>query len=121
MQRVIAGEHGLPPWIESTYTATGELLGVELFDRGTYEGRMRADGTLTGAGQGILMSPTGANASWRGQAVGTFGEGGSIHWVGSIVYESDSPAFAGLRGLVGVFEWENGADGTVDGKIWAWR
>lgn len=120
VQRVLAGEHGLAPRVESSYVATGTLLGVVVNDTGTYTGRLRADGTLYGEGQGVLMSPTGAHASWQGQGVGTFTESGGVNWRGSLVYESPSPEFAGLKGVAGVFEWNVSADGKAVGKIWSW-
>ncbi|MFF0298749.1 hypothetical protein ACFYS8_35930 [Kitasatospora sp. NPDC004615] len=122
VRRVLPGEHGLPPTVESSFVASGTLLGVPVQDMGTYTARMRADGTLVGGGQGVLMGPGGAHASWHGQGVGTFTESGGNSFRGSIVYETDSPEFAAaLRGAVGVFEWENTADGEAVGKFWAWR
>ncbi|MFG2825534.1 hypothetical protein ACGFX4_39670 [Kitasatospora sp. NPDC048365] len=120
-QRVLAGEHGLPPTVETSFAATGTLLGVPVKDMGTYTARLRADGTLEGGGQGVLMSPTGAHATWKGQGVGTFTESGGNSFRGSIVYDSDSPEFAGLRGVAGVFEFEVDADGKTVGKLWAWK
>ncbi|KDN82931.1 hypothetical protein KCH_52910 [Kitasatospora cheerisanensis KCTC 2395] len=37
------------------------------------------------------------------------------------MHESDSPEFAELRGVAGVFERETSADGDAAGKLWAWR
>ncbi|SEK93566.1 hypothetical protein [Streptacidiphilus jiangxiensis] len=120
-QRVVPSEHGLPPTVESSFQASGTLLGVTVTDLGTYVGTLRHDGTLYGEGTGVIMSPDGATASWRGTGVGVFTEGGSISWRGSIVYLSDAPAFAGLRGVAGAFEWETNASGKANGKLWAWR
>ncbi|MEV4559686.1 hypothetical protein AB0K51_22190 [Kitasatospora sp. NPDC049285] len=120
-QRVLGGEHGLPPTVETSFAASGTLLGVQVQDMGTYTARLRADGTLEGAGSGVLMGPGGAHASWKGLAVGTFTESGGNSFRGSIVYESDSPEFEGLRGVAGVFEWETAADGKAAGRLWAWK
>ncbi|WP_037607343.1 hypothetical protein [Streptacidiphilus rugosus] len=120
-QRVLPSEHGLPPSVESTFQASGRLLGVTITDLGTYVGTLRPDGTLYGTGTGIIMSPDGATASWQGTGVGVFAEGGAISWRGSIVYLSDSPAFAALRGVAGAFEWETDQSGKAGGKIWSWR
>ncbi|GAA1195624.1 hypothetical protein F4556_002169 [Kitasatospora gansuensis] len=121
VQRVLAGEHGLPPAVEVSFAASGTLLGVEVNDLGTYESRVRPDGTLQGEGQGVLMSPTGASATWRGQGVGTFTASGGTSYRGAIVYSSGSPEFADLRGVAGVFEWEVDASGKAEGKLWAWK
>ncbi|MFD9126991.1 hypothetical protein [Kitasatospora sp. NPDC059571] len=119
-QRVIRSDHGLPPVVESAFQGTGTLCGVTVNDVGTYTGRLRPDGTLYGEGQGVIMSPTGAHASWQGGGVGRFTEDGGTSWRGTIVYSSDSPEFASLRGVAGAFEWDVGADGKAVGKIWAW-
>lgn len=119
-QRVIPSDHGLPPTVESSFQASGTLLGVAINDMGTYIGTLRPDGTLYGQGTGVIMSPDGASASWQGTGVGVFTETGSIRWRGSIVYLSDSPAFAGLRGVAGAFEWETDQSGKAGGKLWAW-
>ncbi|MEZ0066997.1 hypothetical protein ABIA32_003010 [Streptacidiphilus sp. MAP12-20] len=121
VQRVLPSEHGLPPAVESTFQASGTLLGVTISDMGTYTGQLRPDGTLLGHGQGILMSPDGASAAWEGLGVGHFTAEGSIAWRGSIVYQTDSPAFAELRGVAGAFEWETDQSGKAGGKLWAWR
>jgi hypothetical protein len=121
-QRVLPGEHGLPPTVETSYAATGELLGVPVNDMGSYIGQLRLDGTLYGEGQGIVMSPTGAKATFKGHGVGQFVQPGVISWRGSLVYDSDSPAFAALRGVAVVFEWETDqASGKVTGKGWVWK
>ncbi|WP_457034242.1 hypothetical protein [Kitasatospora sp. P5_F3] len=120
-QRVVAGEHGLAPTVETSFAGSGTLLGVEVNDLGTYAARLRADGTLQGEGQGILMSPTGASATWQGAGVGTITESGGNSWRGSLIFTSDSPEFAALRGAVGVFEWEVDASGKAEGKFWAWK
>ncbi len=35
-------------------------------------------------------------------------------------HESSSPAFDGLKGVAGAFEWETDASGKVGGRLWAW-
>ncbi|GAA4849290.1 hypothetical protein [Kitasatospora terrestris] len=120
-QRVVPGDHGLSPTVETSFTGSGTLLGVTVNDLGSYSARMRADGTLKGDAQGVLMSPSGAHATWRGHGVGTSTDSGGTSFRGAIVYESDSPEFADLRGVAGVFEFEVGADGKAHGKLWAWK
>ncbi|GAA0702733.1 hypothetical protein GCM10010193_66960 [Kitasatospora atroaurantiaca] len=121
VRRVIPGEHGLPPSVETTYQASGEILGVQVRDMGSYTGRMRSDGRLYGQGAGILTTPSGDHASWIGHGVGTFGADGTISWRGSIIYESDSSAFAGLASAAGVYEWQQDPSGKVGGQVWAWK
>jgi hypothetical protein len=121
VQRVLRGENGTAPAMETSFQTTGQLLGVTVNDTGTYTARLQPDGTLHGEGQGVMMGPSGAHASWQGLGVGQFTENGAVSWRGSIVYETDSPEFAGLRGVAGAFEWETDASGKAVGKIWAWK
>jgi hypothetical protein len=122
-QRVNPGEHGLMPTVETNFNQRGTLLGVEVTGLGTYTGQMRPDGSLVATGQGVLRSPDGSSrASWQGQGVGQFApDGRSINWRGSVIYTSDSPAFAELRTTLGVFEFTSTAEGGAEGKLWAWK
>jgi hypothetical protein len=120
-QAVRPGEHGLMPTVETSFRQRGTVLGVEMMGLGSYTGRMRPDGSLTATGQGVLRSPDGsARASWEGHGVGQFTEDG-MSWRGSVVYTSDSPAFAELRTVLAVFEAEQTQDGAMDVRLWAWK
>jgi len=120
VRRVLSGEHGLAPTVETSFQAEGDLLGVPVRDMGTYTGRMRADGRLYGEGQGITVNQTGDSVTWRGHGVGTFTGPGKISWRGSIIWENGSGPLAPLVEYAGVFEFEVDAD-KVGGKVWAWK
>src|SRR6184192_1440705 len=53
-QRVLPNPGGGPK-METSFQATGTILGVNEADTGTYWSVLRPDGTLYGEGQGILM------------------------------------------------------------------
>jgi len=119
-QRVVGGEHGLPPVVETSAAVQGELLGVAVRDIATYVGRMRADGRLDGHGKGLTMTESGDSVTWKGQGVGTFSGPGRVSWRGSLIWENGTGALAGLNEYAGLFEYE--VDGEkVSGKIWAWK
>jgi hypothetical protein len=46
----------------------------------TYRGVLRPDGYIQGEGQGVVMGSGGEMATWTGNGVGRFAEGGSISW-----------------------------------------
>src|SRR5207244_8972886 len=53
-QRVLPNPGGGPK-MESSFSATGKLLGLDETESGTYWAAIRSDGTLYGEGQGIIM------------------------------------------------------------------
>jgi hypothetical protein len=123
----ITGTRVLPasgpgPRVEVSFQASGQLLGMDVTDMGTYVSMVRPDGTLFGEGQGVLMLADGGMASWHGQGVGRFtGRGSAVSWRGAIYYETDSEKLARLRGIVGVFEYETDESGNTDAKMWEWK
>ena len=116
--RVIPGELG--PGMETTFRAAGRLLGVETTDTGTYVGRMRANGTIYGEGEGITMGATGEMATWKAAGVGIMSEDGSVSFRGAIYYDTPSEAWTRLGQIASVYEFEQAADGSVSGTLWEW-
>ena len=53
MQRVLPNLAG-DPKMETTFQATGSVLGTNIKDTGTYTTILRPDGTQYGTGQGIM-------------------------------------------------------------------
>src|SRR5205085_12116694 len=101
-QRVLPSAGGAPR-VETSFKATGSLLGVSATETGTYISTLRPDGTLYGEGQGIMMGKGGESATWVGQGVGTMKPDGSASFRGAIYYTSTSPAWKGLNSIAGVF------------------
>ena len=69
-RRVLANPGGGPK-METSFEATGRVLGVEATETGTHWSVVRPDGSLYGEGQGIIMGKGGELATWIGQGVGT--------------------------------------------------
>jgi hypothetical protein len=119
-QRVLPNPGGGPK-METTFKSTGTLLGVAGQEFGTYTSAMRADGHVYGEGQGLIMSPDGDAVSWIGQGLGTLKKGGGVTYRGSLYYQSASPKWARLNGIVGVFEYDVDAQGNTKAQIWEWK
>jgi hypothetical protein len=119
--RVLPSE-GASPKTEASFQASGQLVGMEATDMGTYVSVVRPDGTLFGDGQGVSMTADGDVVTWRGQGVGRFtGRGTAVSWRGAIYYQSGSNKLARLNGVVGVFEFDVDQDGKTHGKTWEWK
>lgn len=119
VQRVLPNGGG-PPKTETSVRATGSLLGIETTDIGSYDSVLRADGTLFGEGQGIVMGKGGQVATWVGQGVGTIKEGGAVAFRGAVYYESSSPDWSRLNSRAALFEYEVDAEGNTKSELWEW-
>src|SRR5512133_3721686 len=108
-RRVLPNPGGGPK-METSFEASGKLLGVDEKETGTFWAIVRSDGTLFGEGQGVLMSQEGDLATWTGQGVGTIGQGGAVSYRGAIYYQSSSPRWSRLNRVAAIFEFE------VDGQ-----
>jgi len=55
--------------VEVSFEETGKLLGFDMYDIGTYWSSPRADGSLYGEGEGVILTPDGGVATWKGAGV----------------------------------------------------
>ena len=63
MQRVLPNLGG-DPKLESSFQATGSVLGINIKDTGTYSIIFRPDGTRYGEDQGIMITKDVKTATW---------------------------------------------------------
>ena len=119
-QRVLPNPGGGPK-METSFQASGKLLGVEESETGTYSSVVRPDGTLFGEGQGVIMSKEGDLATWVGQGVGTIGKGGVVSYRGAIYYQSSSPRWSRLNGVAVIYEYEVDGQGNSRAQLWEWK
>ena len=119
-QRVLPNPGGLPT-METSFQSTGKLMGLATTETGTYVAAFRADGTLFGQGQGIVMGDKGETASWTGQGIGLLQKDGSIKYRGAIYFDSKSPTFSKLTSIAGLFEYEVDAQGHTKGQLFEWK
>ncbi len=119
--RILPSE-GAGPKVEVSFQALGKILGVEHSTLGTYTSVTRPDGSVFGEGQGVAMGASGERASWVGQGIGKLaGRGQAISYRGAIFYQSATPQWAALNGMVTVFEYEVDEQGNTTSKLWEWK
>lgn len=119
-RRVLANPGGAPK-VETSFEASGKLLGVDETEIGTYWSMVRPDGSLYGEGQGVIMGKDGDMASWVGQGVGTIKKDGAVSYRGAVYYQSASPKWTRLNTVAGIFEYEVDAQGNTRSQLWEWR
>jgi len=109
--------------METTFRATGTLLGVDETDTVTFWTVVRPDGTVYGEGQGIVMGigPRLETATFLGQGVGTIQEDGTISYRGATYYQSSTPKWSRLNKIAAVFELEVSPTGKTKSANWEWR
>jgi hypothetical protein len=120
MQRVLPNTGG-GPRMETSAQASGKILGVSHTTTATYWSEVRADGTLYGEGQGVVMGKKGEMATWVGQGVGTLGKDGSVSYRGSLYYQSSSARWKRLNGVATLFEYSVDPQGNTRAEFWEWK
>jgi len=119
-QRVLPNLGGAPK-METSFQATGSLLGVELKDTGTYCTVVRPDGTHYGKGQGVMITKDGKMATWTGHGVGTMNKDGTASYRGAIYYQTAPPKLSRLTKVAVLFEYAIDADGNTHSEYWEWK
>jgi hypothetical protein len=119
-QKVLGVE---PPKMEVSFSGEGKYRGVEGTVIVTYWSALRSDGTMSGEGQGMVMSKDGREmATFTGRGVGRFVGPGKVRFVGSVFYNTVSTGrLAFLNNLVALFEHEVDESGNVINKFWEWK
>lgn len=119
-QRVLPNPGGGPK-METSFQATGTLLGSHHSSTVTYWSVVRPDGTVYGEGQGIAMGREGEQATYVGQGVGVVKKDGSVSYRGAVYYQTSSPKWARLNSVAAIFEYEVDAQGNTRAQIWEWK
>lgn len=119
-RRVLPNPGGGPK-METTFEASGKLLGVKETEIGTYSSVVRPDGTVFGEGQGVIMGKGGEVATWVGQGVGTIKKDGAVSYRGAVYYQTPSPAWSRLNSVAAIFEYEVDAHGNSRAQLWEWK
>ena len=119
VRRVISVDGGTK--VEVTTQSTGKLLGVETRNSVTYVAGIRADGSLYGEAQGLVVGKGGEQATFKAAGVGKLLDGGAVSYRGASYYYSDSPNFRRLNAVAVVFEYSADADGNTKSKSWEWK
>jgi len=119
-RRVLPNPGGGPK-IETSFEASGRLLGMKETETGTYVTVIRPDGSLFGEGQGISMGKGGELATWVGQGVGTIKKDGTVSYRGALYYQTSAPAWSRLNSVAAIFEYEVDAQGNSRTQAWEWK
>jgi hypothetical protein len=118
-RRVLSVDNGFK--VEVAFESNGKLLGIDAMEVGTYCAVSRPDGSLYGEGHGVIIGADGNNATWKGQGVGKFVEGGAVSYRGAVYYSTASPKLARLNSVAAVFEFDVDAEGNTHSKLWEWK
>ena len=110
-----------PVKVEVTFEGGGKLFGADAMEIGTYTAVIRADGTMYGEANGVVMTAARDSLTWKGSGVGTFKERGAVSYRGAICYHTASPKYSRLNTVAGVFEFEVDEHGTTKSKVWEWK
>ena len=108
------------PRMEISYQGTGQLLGIEINETGTYTAVARPNGTFFANTQGICIAKDGGIISWTGQSVGIPEGNGKVSYRGGMFFDSASPEFSQLSTITGISEYEVSENGPLSGKGWDW-
>lgn len=118
-RRVLSVDNGFK--VEVAFESTGKMLGIDVMEIGTYWSESRPDGSLYGEGHGVVIGADGNSATWKGQGVGRFVEGGAVSYRGAVYYSTASPKLARLNSVAAVFEFDVDAEGNTHSKLWEWK
>ncbi len=118
-RRVLSVDNGFK--VEVAFESTGKMLGIDVMEVGTYWSESRPDGSLYGEGHGVVIGADGNSATWKGQGVGRFVEGGAVSYRGAVYYSTASPKLARLNSVAAVFEFDVDAEGNTHSKLWEWK
>lgn len=67
------------------------------------------------------MGMGGEAASFTGTGLGVFKEGGGVRFTRTLLYQTNTPAWARLNGSAVAFEHDENADGSSKGVLWEWK
>ncbi len=119
--RVLPSE-GSSLCIETSFQATGNLLGKDVAEMGTYVSTLTPAGVFHGKGQGLFTTRDGEILTWTGEGVGKpKGSGQAASWRGAIYLQTQAQRLAQLNSMALVFEYEVEESGKIQAKLWEWK
>ena len=120
MRRVLPSLGGYPK-METSFQASGSMLGTNIKDTGTYRTIFRPDGTQYSEGQGIMITKDGKTATWTGHGVGTMKKDGTASYRGALYYQTTPTRLSRLNKVALLFEYEVDAEGNTRSEYWEWK
>ena len=119
-QRVLRTLGG-DPKMETSFQASGSILGTDIKETGTYCTVVRPDGTLYGEGQGVMILKDGKMATWTGHGVGAMKKAGTASYRGAVYYQTMPPRWSRLNKVAVVFEYAVDAEGNTRSDFSEWK
>ena len=87
MQRVLPNPGGYLK-METSFHASGSVLGTNIKDTGTDWTIFRPDGTQYSEGQGVMITKDGKTATWTGHGVGVMNKDGTATYCGALYFQT---------------------------------
>ncbi len=113
---------GTGPRMEVSFQGSGQLLGQEGANIGSYISTLTPQGVFNGTGQGVVMMNDGDIVTWTGTGVGKpGGRGLAASWRGSLFYQTTSQRLSSLNNIMAVFEHEVDENGNTSDRLWEWK
>ena len=110
-----------PPTAEVSFEDSGSMFGIATTGMGTYTSIVRADGSIDGQGQGLIMTQDGEMVSWTGSGVGRIGAAGAVSYRGMLFFHTTSQNLGRLNNTCGAFEYDVDSSGNTVSKVWEWK
>lgn len=107
--------------METSFQATGSILGTDVKEIGTYVTIVRPDGTQYGEGQGVMILKDGKMATWTGHGVGILKKDGTATYRGAVYYQTVPSKWARLMKVAVIFEYEVDSEGNTRSDFWEWK
>ena len=120
--RILPGDDYRYVKMEVSFQQSGQILGVDATDIGTFVVYERAGGQMYATGNGIMGSPVGESAIWNGHGVGRpTGNGMAMLFRFSIALQAGPGKLAPLNDCLVLGEYESDADGKQRVTLWEWK
>jgi type 1 fimbria pilin len=120
MQRVLPNPGG-DPKMETSFQASGSVLGTNIKDTGTYWTIFRPDGTQYSEGQGVMMTNDGKAATWTGHGVGVRNKDGTATHRGALYFQTMPQKWSRLNKVAVLLEYAVDAEGNTRSEYWEWK
>ena len=120
MQRVLPNLAG-DPKMETTFQATGSVLGTNISDTDTYRTISVRIERQYGQAQGVMITKDGKTATWTGHDVGVRNKDGTATCRGALYFQTMPQKWARLNKVAVLFEYAVDAEGNVHSEYWEWK
>jgi hypothetical protein len=108
--------------LEISFQGTGNVLGQDITDIGTYTQVVGADGVLRGHGEVVMITAEGQSAHWVGGGVGLpTGPPPKAHFAVTGTFKQATEQFQQLTTLANVVEYDVTEEFGYRWEMWEWK